>query len=486
MKVSKDFILAVLFSEIGRLQKRAEEAPGSVREVSQKWLEGKKMFSVARALATWQHLINRAADLALGSDLVDTDRPRLDEDTGDSARPLVSLFSKVPLKTEAGDDKEKSLPEKAGFLPLYSPNNDLIYPVENLRVPGDAYRELWDRFNTAFTAAGPGLTPDTALVLLENYTACVPYLLPVGDDPRTDPFSDISLFDHLKMTAAIASCLYTYAMEQTDGREEEAAKFERSGDQAYLLVGGDFSGVQEFIYRISSKGALKAVRGRSFFLELLTQHVVAELLEATGCSRANVLYAAGAQFSLLLPNTSDACAKVTRIKREINSYLIQVHAGKLSLILEYLECSDANLLGKKKGGWSHVRAELGREIGKSKSRKFVEFFQHKEARDLQKEEVNCHCCGAVSPKGARGLMQVMPETAAEMGVSPRRLFDPQANVAAGTRYLAEQVDRFHGELPKALAAYNAGPGAVLSGQPLPRETRLYVPRVLARYRALKE
>lgn len=93
---------------------------------------------------------------------------------------------------------------------------------------------------------------------------------------------------------------------------------------------------------------------------------------------------------------------------------------------------------------------------------------------------------AVSPKGARGLMQVMPETAAEMGVSPRRLFDPQDNVTAGTRYLAEQVDRFHGELPKALAAYNAGPGAVLSGQPLPRETRLYVPRVLARYRALKE
>lgn len=93
---------------------------------------------------------------------------------------------------------------------------------------------------------------------------------------------------------------------------------------------------------------------------------------------------------------------------------------------------------------------------------------------------------AVSSKGARGLMQVMPETAAEMGVSPRLLFNPRENVTAGARYLAEQLGRFNGELPKALAAYNAGPGAVLSGQQLPLETQLYVPRVLERYRTLKK
>lgn len=393
MKVPEDFILAALFSEIGRLQKRAEERiSGSVREVSQRWLE-ERIPDAAKALATWGDLITETAHLALGTEMTDTAWQRLNEDTGDLSRPLVSLFSKVP-----------PLPEKAKFLPLHSLDdgyvypldNRYIYPVDDHEVSVGAYKNLWERFNQEVDALSPNLTPDAALVLLENYTAHVPHLLSVRDDPRNDPFSDISLFDHLKMTAAIASCLYTYAMEQTDGREEEAAKFERSGDQAYLLVGGDFSGVQEFIYRISSKGALKAVRGRSFFLELLTQHVVAELLEATGCSRANVLYAAGAQFSLLLPNTKDARTQVARIRKEINTYLIQVHGGKLSLILEYLECGDANLLGKEKDGWSHARAELGGKIGRGKGRKFAEFFQDEETRDLQEEEAKCRCCGVSS------------------------------------------------------------------------------------------
>lgn len=86
---------------------------------------------------------------------------------------------------------------------------------------------------------------------------------------------------------------------------------------------------------------------------------------------------------------------------------------------------------------------------------------------------------AVSVKGARGLMQLMPATARRFGVAPDRIFDPAANVDAGVRYLAWLLDRFEDDLPLALAAYNAGEGTVdrYGGVPPFRETRGYIARI---------
>ncbi|MEP0391918.1 MAG: lytic transglycosylase domain-containing protein [Erythrobacter sp.] len=87
--------------------------------------------------------------------------------------------------------------------------------------------------------------------------------------------------------------------------------------------------------------------------------------------------------------------------------------------------------------------------------------------------------GAVSPAGARGLAQLMPGTARYLGVDPD---DPMQNLEGGARYLREQLDRFDGDLEKALAAYNAGPGRVerADGVPNIRETKHYVAAILGR------
>lgn len=89
---------------------------------------------------------------------------------------------------------------------------------------------------------------------------------------------------------------------------------------------------------------------------------------------------------------------------------------------------------------------------------------------------------AVSSKGALGVMQLMPGTAAALGVDPH---DAAANIAGGAAYLARQIDRF-GSVPLALAAYNAGPGAVLrwGGIPPYRETQGYVASVLGRWQGI--
>ena len=90
---------------------------------------------------------------------------------------------------------------------------------------------------------------------------------------------------------------------------------------------------------------------------------------------------------------------------------------------------------------------------------------------------------ATSASGAAGVMQLMPATAQAMGVSDP--YDPAQNVRGGASYLRELLERFHGDVRFAVAAYNAGPGAVerFRGVPPYPETQAYVARVLAAYRA---
>jgi soluble lytic murein transglycosylase-like protein len=92
---------------------------------------------------------------------------------------------------------------------------------------------------------------------------------------------------------------------------------------------------------------------------------------------------------------------------------------------------------------------------------------------------------AVSPKGAQGLMQLMPQTAARLGV--QNAMDPTANVEGGTRYLRELLALYHNDLSKALAAYNAGPERVeqYHGVPPYRETVDYVSRVIRDFNRTK-
>jgi hypothetical protein len=131
--------------------------------------------------------------------------------------------------------------------------------------------------------------------LLEDCLSYVP-----GSEP------DISAYDQAKMTAAIASCISEYLLEQ--GRDEYP-EGEFAGINAFLLCSADFSGIQKFIFTVSTDKALASLRSRSFFLELLMEHYIDELVTALGFSGIGGKVSAGyGKFAVLAVNELEGSA----------------------------------------------------------------------------------------------------------------------------------------------------------------------------------
>ena len=161
--------------------------------------------------------------------------------------------------------------------------------------------------------------------------------------------------------------------------------------------------------------------------------------------------------------------------------------GSISIFIEAarvdrIEVEGAEVVaqsGKKASGWSTGRTGLDSLIRQNGNKYNVDPY----LIFLVMEQESHFNPRVVSPKGARGLMQLMPGTAARFGV--RRPHDPAQNISGGTRYLRELLNRFNNRVDLVLASYNAGEGAVAKfGNRVPpyRETRNYVKKISYRYK----
>lgn len=228
-------------------------------------------------------------------------------------------------------------------LPLAPQNGTLRMPVsgEAARTDAAAYAGILREIQTQLK----GLPPqaewlDSLLVLLESYTSAVPSSTNTGESP------DISLFDHLKITAAVGSCISVY-LEDQGIRDYQAELMEHENafrkKEAFLLYSADFSGIQRFIYTVSTKGALKALRSRSFFLEMTMEHYIDELLGLCGVSRANLLYSGGGHCYVLLPNTENVKQCLERWNLRFNNWLSEQFGTVLYLADGFTPCSANDL-----------------------------------------------------------------------------------------------------------------------------------------------
>ena len=145
---------------------------------------------------------------------------------------------------------------------------------------------------------------------------------------------DVSLFDHLKLTGAVGSCIWHY-LQDSGSTDYKTVLFDGEDTfrdvEAFLLATFDISGIQDFIYTIHSDGAAKMLRARSFYLELLTEHLVDELLHRVGLSRANLNYSGGGHAYLLLPNTAAARHALDDFAQVANDWLLENFTNRLYL-----------------------------------------------------------------------------------------------------------------------------------------------------------
>ena len=187
------------------------------------------------------------------------------------------------------------------------------------------FTQLWKDFEDDFqhakelTGKNPDTFCETFYFLLKKYTS----FLPVSN---SGSLKAVSLFEYLKLRAAIADCLH---------------RVEQSGQNPqYPLIFfcADISGIQDFIYNIVRSKALKALKGRSFYLQLLLDSLTQQLINQPqiNITLAHIVYSSGGKMYVLLPNTTEVQAALSKIQKELNEMMWDKHQGRLQICMGQL------------------------------------------------------------------------------------------------------------------------------------------------------
>lgn len=241
-------------------------------------------------------------------------------------QPLESIYSVID---EQASVVEKNIPWQALDV------QQIVYPTAradtaqlNISDPSGG----WDRFHA---------DENLALTLIEKYGTFL------SISPQI-PY--ISFYDVVKSAAAFYTCL---ERGQTDA--------------PFLLVSGDFSGIQDIIYTISSSGALKSLRARSFMLELLSEHIIYEIQEATSSGRYSLIFSGGGGFSLLVPNTPENQNAIDAFVEIVNSWTLDQFGFQLFLAFH---CEPLGVDALKNSHFAGVWELMADKLGEQKQRKF--------------------------------------------------------------------------------------------------------------------
>lgn len=342
--LAEEIALGGLLHDVGKLVQRSGAVSGNHMDIGADWLSRRKDPWAGSAWAARYHHTNPNASVKLGDLAKDPDfadklplaaivahadnlsSAEREEVTGrwDAEVRLRNIFDRVVLADRASGQGKPTFfplaPLTAGAFATEA-GEGMIFPAPetaqralfNYEALEEGLRELLDSPVPASERRGSGWL----LRALERYTAFVPSETAVSKEEERYP--DISLFDHLRTTAMLAVAMLETLLERHasildlknpyDGIKQALTK---EGEHPFLLVEGNIRGIQSYLYDISGTGALRTLRARSFFLELLQEEILGALLNALELPRTQVLFVGGGHFLLVLPNTS----RVRRIVEE--------------------------------------------------------------------------------------------------------------------------------------------------------------------------
>jgi len=354
-----EFELLALFSEFHHANRMNEENMRKrIREVS----PGK--FGL-----TEEDILNALWIVYEADNLSSKERDNLEKEKGQlyNLRPLSSVFN---------PDMKYALEELS-----LSESMKLPMPEENITLAKESYRDIVEKFRGELE--GTPLRMDRLLPLFERYFTFV--------SSFTMENNVISLYDHMRMTSAIA-----LAMAKAGCTAGDVKKGRCRNEKKFLLIEGDFSGIQDFIYGVSGKGTLKYLRARSSYLELIGWDVVLEILERLGLTRANVVFNAGGHFLIIAQNTKEAVEELEDIRKHTAEWLYREFDGKLYLAIEWEPICGVEF-GRERSGnlnyFKEARKRLKRKLTVRKLRRFGEvdyLFKHPEGNERLDECAVCH------------------------------------------------------------------------------------------------
>jgi len=245
-------------------------------------------------------------------------------------------FKKIALESVwehlliSGKSKEKN---EYGF-ELNPLNINNVFPEKFDKLKLD-YQTYWNNFLQEFEKVKTDdlvAFTETLTFLLKRFTWCITSSAHPNDIPN------VSLFDHLKSTAAIAQSLYDYFdYTQHKNYNVETKKIELSdNDLPLLLFCGDISGIQNYIYNITATKAAMSLKGRSFYLQLLTDSIIQRIIDDCQVTIGHVVYASGGKFYMILPNIPDVIKSLTKIENEITKNLYSQNHGELYVCMDWI------------------------------------------------------------------------------------------------------------------------------------------------------
>lgn len=327
---------------------------------------------------------------------------RLDLQENSPPQQLVSIFDRISLTGE---------PRSEHYLPLrpLALSEDTLFPIATM--PPAERQEAYRRLQQIVADAAGQEIADPA-TYLENLNGALQVAAWCVTSGVYRSVPDISLYDHTRTTAALAVCLHELGpdrvhsllaeLEQQLDNETSTKATGVLAQPAALLVGGDLSGVQSFLYTLTSKGAARSLRGRSFYLQLLTEAVLRYLLEQLGLPITNVIYAGGGHFYFLAPLSAQD--KLPAIRRYITSALLSLHGPGLYLAVESAALPAAGFLrGRLPVHWDRLQAALAT----AKLRRYAELGDqiYKQVFTVQlhggNREHTCAVCGLESEHGGK-------------------------------------------------------------------------------------
>lgn len=196
------------------------------------------------------------------------------------------------------------------------------------------------------------------LYLLEKYTTYVP-------SDTTQTIADVSLYDHLKTTAALSLAGYDYHVQTGTLNLKDVKKL---NTRKYMLITGTVKGIQKYIYAIESeKGAAKKLRSKSFYLSMVTDVLAHRIIDELDLTEANILLSAGSKFTIVAANTPETRSRIESLKNSIDDYMYRKFSGELYINIEQYECS-----GEETMNFHETIKKLDERLDKKKSARFAD------------------------------------------------------------------------------------------------------------------